>query len=98
MSSHLNAQCACRPAEPPYAAVLNAACPIHGAQARGVIVDAIDAGRLIQAEPPGRCEFCGDVKETRPYGPNGENVCFPCGMKDEEAVKRAFEKRMGWAA
>lgn len=46
----------------------------------------------------GRCELCGSVSETRPYGPNGEEVCFPCGMKDEEAVKRAFAKRMGWDA
>jgi hypothetical protein len=50
------------------------------------------------AQPPGRCEDCGTVAETRPYGPNGENVCFDCGTKDEEAMKRAFERRMGWAA
>jgi hypothetical protein len=45
---------------------------------------------VIEAEPPQTCELCGNVEETRPYGPNGEEVCFDCGMKDEEAVKRGF--------
>lgn len=44
----------------------------------------------IVAEPPGRCELCGEVEETRPYGPNGEQVCFTCGMKDEQAAKAQF--------
>lgn len=39
-----------------------------------------------------RCQLCGKVAELRPYGPNGEFVCFPCGMKDEASVKRQFEK------
>lgn len=38
------------------------------------------------------CELCGKVAELRPYGPNGEEVCFQCGMKDEEAAKRAMNK------
>ena len=38
------------------------------------------------------CELCGAVKELRPYGPNGEEVCFQCAMKDEEAAKRGFNK------
>ncbi len=37
------------------------------------------------------CEMCGAVAECRPYGPNGENICFDCGMKDPETT----EKRMG---
>lgn len=44
------------------------------------------------AEPPGRCQLCGEVKETRPYGPNGEQVCFSCGMKNEAAAKEQFGK------
>jgi len=60
-----------------------------------LLVEAIDQGRVIQVQPPGRCELCGAVKETRPYGPNGEEVCFPCGMKDEEAAKRQFNKLHG---
>jgi hypothetical protein len=47
---------------------------------------------IIAEEPPGQCELCGDVEETRPYGPNGEEVCFKCGMENEEAAKAQFEK------
>jgi len=36
------------------------------------------------------CELCGKADELRPYGPNGENICFECGMKDEESTERAF--------
>jgi hypothetical protein len=34
------------------------------------------------------CEMCGSVDECRPYGPNNENICFDCGMKDEETTKK----------
>jgi hypothetical protein len=36
--------------------------------------------------------MCGNTDELRPYGPNGERVCFDCAMKDEEAAKRQFSK------
>ena len=48
----------------------------------------------VEIEPPDVCELCGAVKELRPYGPKGENVCFDCGMKDEPAMERAFTQRM----
>ena len=38
----------------------------------------------IVAEPDGRCELCGAVEETRPYGPGGKQICHPCGQKDVE--------------
>lgn len=41
---------------------------------------------LIESEPDGICDLCGATAETRPYGPKGEEVCFPCGMKDEHAA------------
>lgn len=47
---------------------------------------------VIEAEGDGRCQLCGAVEETRPYGPNGEEVCFDCGMKDEGAAKKGFLK------
>jgi hypothetical protein len=47
---------------------------------------------IIQATPPARCEMCGRLKELRPYGPNGENVCFECAKKDPEAMKRGFNR------
>lgn len=49
---------------------------------------------VIESEEPQRCELCGAVEECRPYGPNGEQVCFPCGMKDEGAAVRAYRKRL----
>ncbi len=41
----------------------------------------------ISAEKPQQCDFCGKIRELRPYGPNGECVCFRCAMKDEESCK-----------
>jgi hypothetical protein len=49
---------------------------------------------IIEGEEDNICELCGNEAETRPYGPNGENVCFPCGMKDEAAAVRQFAKRL----
>ena len=37
------------------------------------------------------CDLCGKVDECRPYGPNNENICFDCGMKDEETTKRKMD-------
>jgi len=45
---------------------------------------------IIMAEPSQVCELCRAIKECRPYGPNGEQICFDCGMKDRETT----EKRM----
>jgi hypothetical protein len=87
--------CTCPPAAPPFAAMLALDCPVHAEQAGAIVVDAIDNDRAIMAQPPGRCDLCGTVAETRPYGPQGENVCFPCGMKDEDAAKRGFDRRFG---
>ena len=47
---------------------------------------------VIETESDMRCELCGKVDELRPYGPNGERVCFDCGMKDEAAAKRQMNK------
>lgn len=34
------------------------------------------------------CEMCGAIAECRPYGPNDENICFDCAMKDEVTTER----------
>ena len=31
------------------------------------------------------CELCGVTEETRPYGPNGERICWACGEKDPQS-------------
>lgn len=47
---------------------------------------------LIDSTEDAKCELCGKIDDLRPYGPNGESVCFDCAMKDEEAAKRQFSK------
>lgn len=49
---------------------------------------------VIEHTPPGVCEMCGKVDELRPYGPNGENICFECGMKDEETAIKRFRQHV----
>lgn len=77
-------------------------CPVHGDDVKALVVEAIDHGRLIVAQPPGRCDLCGAVEETRPYGPDGENVCFGCGPGSGPAgvaaAERALAKRFGGAS
>jgi hypothetical protein len=45
---------------------------------------------IIEPEPDGKCELCGKIDELRPYGPNGERICYECGMANKEVT----EKRM----
>ncbi len=52
---------------------------------------------FISQEPDGKCEFCQTVTELRPYGPNGERICFTCAMKDEETTKRKFAEALNGA-
>jgi hypothetical protein len=35
-----------------------------------------------------QCDLCGKVAELRPYGQNGECICFPCAMKDPVTTER----------
>jgi hypothetical protein len=48
----------------------------------------------ISVEEDRRCELCGKIDECRPYGPNGEQVCFDCGMKDEKSAQRRFSRHV----
>lgn len=49
---------------------------------------------IIEKEDVDRCEICGAIAEVRPYGPNGEEVCFQCGMRDEDAARRGFSEHV----
>jgi hypothetical protein len=43
--------------------------------------------------PEGTCETCTTPgKELRPYGRNGEWICFDCGMKDEKTTGARFNE------
>lgn len=45
---------------------------------------------VIAQEPDQMCEMCGKIDECRPYGPNGEQICFDCAMTKvgEETVNK----------
>jgi len=43
---------------------------------------------IIEPEPDDVCDLCGKVDELRPYGPNGELICYDCGMKNQEVTYR----------
>lgn len=50
-------------------------------------------GKILYLEPtpPSKCQLCSkENTETRPYGANGEEVCFDCGMKDEKTTRKKF--------
>ena len=47
---------------------------------------------VIEVTPPAKCELCGDVAELRPYGPNNENICFECGMKDVKTTSKKCDE------
>ena len=49
---------------------------------------------VIEEQTSQTCDLCGNLEETRPYGPNGEEVCFDCGMKDKDAAHAALIERM----
>ncbi len=50
---------------------------------------------MIAVEPPSKCELCGKVAETRPYGPNGGRICFECGQKDLAGTEARMKQAMG---
>ena len=45
---------------------------------------------VIAKEHKSYCELCGKLDELRPYGRNGELICFDCAMKDEVTTKKRF--------
>jgi len=47
---------------------------------------------IVEVEEDDVCELCGKVDELRPYGPNGERICYDCGMLNPEATKAALLK------
>jgi hypothetical protein len=49
---------------------------------------------ILSESSDAKCELCGKMDELRPYGPNGENICFDCGMKNKETTKKQFLGRL----
>ncbi len=46
---------------------------------------------FISTEKDRVCELCGAIAECRPYGPNDEQICYDCGMKDLETTRRKMD-------
>lgn len=38
------------------------------------------------------CTGCGKVAELRPYGKDGAEICYDCGMIDKDATTAEFKK------
>lgn len=47
---------------------------------------------FIAPETDRKCEECGAKTECRPYGKNGQQICFDCGMKDEKTTARQMRR------
>lgn len=51
-----------------------------------------------EKETPTKCSVCGEIKECRPYGPNGQQICIVCAHKPEyvkEAIVRTTDRFKG---
>lgn len=53
----------------------------------------VDGVLIIESESPQQCDLCGQIDELRPYGPNGEHICFECAKKNPVATNEAIYKR-----
>lgn len=47
---------------------------------------------FIAEEDPQACEMCGVIDECRPYGPNGEQICYECATT--KCDQKQVEARM----
>ena len=47
---------------------------------------------IVEAEAERVCSECDAVAHCRPYGEDGADICFTCGMKDEAKTLRQFNK------
>lgn len=40
------------------------------------------------------CSECGFNRDTRPYGKDGAQICFSCGMDNKERTKAQYRHQM----
>lgn len=55
----------------------------------------VDGVPVIEAETAQRCDFCLRSAETRPYGPDGREICHDCMMatpQRQAEAKRRFNQ------
>jgi hypothetical protein len=58
------------------------------------MINIINGKVFFEEESEDKCELCGVVAELRPYGPNGENICCPCGDKNPEATEARMNQAL----
>jgi hypothetical protein len=58
------------------------------------MIKVVDGKVFFEPEPKANCELCDQLRELRPYGPNGENVCLPCAEKDPAALSERMGKAL----
>lgn len=46
----------------------------------------------VSPQKEGVCDYCEKVAELRPYGKNGANICYECGMEDAETTQENLNK------
>lgn len=52
--------------------------------------DRLPSVLVTEAQNSQQCDLCGKIAELRPYGPNGEAICFECMKLDEEGAAKRF--------
>ena len=53
---------------------------------------------VVYAQESQQCDMCGEIKELRPYGPNGETICYECAASTPEmraSTERAMKRILG---
>jgi hypothetical protein len=50
--------------------------------------------KIIIEEPPHRCEGCGLITTTRPYGIKHEEICEECALKDPMITEIRMKENM----
>ena len=48
-----------------------------------------------QEKPFQKCELCGAIEDCRPYGPNCEQICYSCGMKNKVTTQKQIDLTFG---
>ena len=49
---------------------------------------------FISKEKEQKCQTCKMIRECRPYGLNGEQICYHCGLKDIETTEKMMNKHL----
>lgn len=49
---------------------------------------------VIERENSQQCDLCGKIAELRPYGPQGECICYECGRALEPITSIMLGRRL----